>query len=243
MEEACANAFPSWRELRLQGWSLRAAGGSTRRNNSVNPLHAAAADPSGLVEVALRAYGRLKQPALFRIPDLLEDAGKVLDGLGFLAEGETLTLAAASTAMQVSGCADVALASEPTPTWLAAWRDMRPDVDAAAATAYRRSVNGILVPSCFACRRVDGQPVSVAYAAVDRGIAVIESVVTHADHRGRGYAHDVLRTLLAWGASLEARTACVQVQADNTGGRRLYASINIDRQLSRYHYRRAPPAR
>lgn len=241
VEEACANAYPCGRELRLEGWTLKAAGGHTRRNNSVNPLHPGAGDISGLVAAAEAAYRQVGQPTLFRIPDMTGQADAALDWLGYSAEGETVTLLGSPAPVNDADQADTSVILEPRATWFQSWRELRPDIDTATAEAHRHALQILLLPAAFGCVRIEGRPVSVAFAAVDRGVAVVESVVTHAAHRERGYARGVLRALLNWSiVDAGAEAVCVQVQADNAPARALYRSFGLTDELYRYRYRRAP---
>jgi N-acetylglutamate synthase len=239
LEEACANAYPCWRDLRLHGWSLRADGGHTRRNNSINPLGSGAADPSDIVEFASGIYRRLRKPVLFRIPAMLATADDRLDRLGFTAEGETVTIMGQPTQAPQRPAAGVTLDGDGGQGWLAAWRELRPDVD---PSPQGRALEALVLPSCFAAFRSDGRAVAVAYAAIDRGIAVIESVFTHPEHRGRGHARATLRALIADCTRLGAEAFSLQVQADNEPARALYASLGLRDEIYRYWYRRAPQA-
>ena len=45
---------------------------------------------------------------------------------------------------------------------------------------------------------------------------------------------------MAWGRARGAAQACLQVVDDNRPARALYAGLGFDRELARYHYRRAP---
>jgi N-acetylglutamate synthase len=217
---------------------LRASGGPTRRTNSVNPLHAE--DPAGLVDQVCSLYARVGQSPLFRIPDLIEHRAEDLDRMGFVPEGRTVTLAKSPVMAPSMNTTAVSLTTSADTGWFAAWRALRPDLDAAAVAAVRRSVDALMVPTAFACRRVDGQPVAVAYAALHDGIAVLESMVTHAAHRGRGHARAVVDRLVGWSSAAGAEIFALQVEASNAPARALYASAGITQELYGYHYRRAP---
>lgn len=219
---------------------LRAAGGLTRRINSANPLHAGAGDPAGLVDQVCSLYASVGQSPLFRIPDLLGHHAEELDRLGFVPEGRTITLAMSPVTAPSVDVNAVSLTTSPDAEWFGAWRELRPDLDAAAVAAVRRSVDALMLSTAFAIRRVDGQPVSVAYAALHNGIAVLESMVTHAAHRGRGHARAVVDGLVGWSRAAGAEIFALQVEARNAPARALYASAGITQELYGYHYRRAP---
>jgi ribosomal protein S18 acetylase RimI-like enzyme len=80
----------------------------------------------------------------------------------------------------------------------------------------------------------------MAFAVIHRGLVCYESVVTDAAQRRQGHARRVLAALALWARDNGAAGACLQVEADNLPGRRLYDAIGMTTELHRYHYRRQP---
>jgi ribosomal protein S18 acetylase RimI-like enzyme len=62
---------------------------------------------------------------------------------------------------------------------------------------------------------------------------------TEAGRRRRGHASSVLASALKWALSRGARTAWLQVDADNLPARQLYERFGFT-ELYRYAYRQAP---
>ncbi len=52
-----------------------------------------------------------------------------------------------------------------------------------------------------------------------------------------------LEALLHWGVARGAGAVCLQVEAENPAARALYRKLGLTREIYRYHYRKAPPAR
>lgn len=238
VEEACANAYPAWREVLLDGWMLRAAGGASRRINSLSPLGPAATDPSRIHAEAASVYGRLGMPLRFRVPSLVPAAAVALDRLGFAADGAALTLMREASPTDLPD--GVTVATDPRVGWFDAWAACRPDADEATVAALRQTVGGLAVPAGFLCRREAGEAVAVSYMAMHRGLAVLEAVVTHPDHRHRGYGRAIVTAAAAWAARAGAVALCLQVAADNAPARALYAGLGFRHELYRYDYRTAP---
>lgn len=235
IEEAVHNAWPASRQLLLGGFVLRAAGGPTRRTNSVNPLRHGPGDPGAMLAAAEGIYARLGQACLFRVPSLVPGMDAPLERAGYTEEGGTLTLAADRLAS--IGAGTVELADHPNAEWLAA-RDRVDGGSEAARLAFRTTTNALLLPRAFAVRRVDGAVASLAYGAVHGGWLVVESVATHPEHRGRGLAREVVGALMGWAAGQGARGACLQVVADNAPALAVYRALGFGREVYRYHYRR-----
>jgi N-acetylglutamate synthase len=236
-EEACLAAWPSSRQLLLEGWLLRASGGEIRRANSVNPIRGGSRDPGSVLETAEAVYGMLGQSSLFRVLSFVDGMDEALENAGYLAEGTTLTLMADMTEIQSSTNGSVEVTATPGADWLRA-RARLGAVDAQNSRIYEAMLGAILVPRAFAAARQDGEIVSLAFAVVQSGLAVVESVVTDPQFRQRGFGRQTVGHLLSWADAQGASAACLQVVADNPAALALYRSLGFDRELYRYHYRR-----
>lgn len=241
-EAACMNAWPSPRQMLVGDYLLRASGGPTKRTNSVNPLRASGRDPAPVIDACETIYAGLGRPALFRVPSLAPAMAKALERRGYAAFGESVTLLADLADRDGESDPVVSLIDAPDEAWLAA-RSTLNRADAETDRVYRAMTGCILLPKVFAAVIVDGAIASMAYAAVDGRLAVIESVGTLAPMRGRGFGRRVVGTLMRWGRERGAAGACLQVQADNAVALALYRSLGFTGELSRYdYYRKSPPA-
>lgn len=241
-EEACMAAWPAPRELLLEGWLLRAAGGGHRRPNSVNPIRGGARDPSAVLPAAEAIYGALGQTPMFRVLSFVEETDPVLTRAGYEAEGETVTLFGEIGGFRVpaespAGLAPTELAVVPGAEWLQARADLS-GIDAAESQIYEAMLNSLLLPRAFAATREDGRIAALAYGVVCNGLGVIESVVTDEAKRQRGYARQTVGRLLQWARDEGASGVCLQVVADNAPALGLYRALGFGQELHRYHYRR-----
>jgi GNAT superfamily N-acetyltransferase len=84
-----------------------------------------------------------------------------------------------------------------------------------------------------------GSPVSAVRCVRDNDLAGIFEMETEAARRRRGYAASVLASALKWAISRGARTAWLQVNAENLAARQLYERFGFG-EVYRYAYRRAP---
>ena len=244
IEEACINAFPSLRQVLFGRWLMRFADGVSRRSNSVNALGPECPDISGTTAAAERLYRSRNQPTIFRVLSILDpllDAG--LAARRYTREGETCVLCC-DMADVVGAAADpaVRLLPAPDPAWLDAMSRLQRHTPAQAIT-YRGIVGAIAVPARFALLATDdggGSSVALAYGALHAGMLCYESVIVSPDARRRGLARRIIGALAAWARDEEGATAvCLQVQADNTPARALYAGFDLVERY-RYHYRRQP---
>src|SRR5712691_2036701 len=83
-EEGCFNAFPSLRQILLDGWLLRFSDGLSRRANSVNPLRADSGNIDAVIDAAEGLYRRQGLPTIFRVPSIVGPAlDRELAALGY----------------------------------------------------------------------------------------------------------------------------------------------------------------
>ncbi|MDP4002650.1 GNAT family N-acetyltransferase [Methylobacterium sp. NEAU K] len=235
VDEACLNAWPSPRELLVQGYLLRAAGGPSKRQNSVNPLRGSGA-PEPAIEAAGTIYGALGRRAIFRVPAIAPQMDPLLEQRDFAIVDETCTLYRGLDGLPEQPDRSVALAQTPDADWLAL-RDAVNRADPAAAQAFRNTTEMLVLPRAFAAAATEGGIGAIAFGVLDRELLVIESVATPEPLGGRGHARRAVGALLHWGQALGARAACLQVAAANAPARALYRASGFDRELYRYHYR------
>ena len=239
VEEACLNAWPSPRQIILNGWMLRASGGPTRRTDSVNPLRWGSRDPAEVLAAADAIYSALGQPTLFRVPTIAAGMEEALKGLGFAGpEAQTLTLLCdfAPPAAYQAGPA-ISASRHANRAWLEA-RHTFTEADAVGRRTYDAMIASLLGQTRFSAA-IEGEAIaSVAYGVVQSGLLVIESVATRPSARGRGLATAVAGDLLEWGRSVGAKAACLQAVAANAQAISVYQRLGFTRELYRYHYRR-----
>jgi len=236
-EEACMAAWPAPRELLLDGWLLRAAGGTVRRPNSVNPIRGGARDPGPFLATAEAVYGALGQAPLFRVLSITGEIDPVLAENGYEAEGATQTLYGDIDGFNLSGAGAAELTVAPGSDWLRARAEFGA-VDAEESRIFETMLASILLPRAFAATRVEGKVAALAYGVVCNGLGVVEAVVTDPAQRGRGLGRRTVGRLLQWAKDEGAAGVCLQVVADNAPARALYGALGFTTELHGYHYRR-----
>jgi ribosomal protein S18 acetylase RimI-like enzyme len=238
VEEACLNAWPSPRQLLVHGYLLRAAGGGSKRQNSVNPLRGSGA-PEKAIAAGQALYASLGRRAIFRVPDIAPQMEPLLAGGDYTVVDETCTLF--RDLADLSGSPDpvVRLTPAPDAEWLAV-RDAVNRADAAAAQAFRDTVDALILPRAFSAAPAEDRIGAFAFGVLDDDVLVIESVATVERLRGRGLGRRAVSALLHWAKSQGARAACLQVVAANRPARALYRGLGFERELYRYHYRVGP---
>ena len=240
VEAACFNAFPSLKQVILDGWLLRFSRGISRRANSANPLHKNFTPADAVIDQVETIYRGQGQPAIFRVPSFVAEAIEPpLAARSYTSEGETCVLYGAMDAVAATPDAAVELSSEPGAEWLAAMSEFQGHSDA-QREVYRRIVEAIAAPAAFAGLRIGGRFAALAYGSVSGGLLVYESVITDPSRRRQGLSWRVIAAIAAWGRERGAREVCLQVEAGNAPARALYDRFGLTTELYRYCYWRQP---
>ncbi|MER5528211.1 GNAT family N-acetyltransferase [Streptomyces sp. NPDC002677] len=235
-------ASRGWRPVeseRLGEWELRAAGGFTRRANSVLPL----GDPGLPLDAALDAvgrwYGERGLPAYVQTATGAEGTQELLcaelERRGWVREvsAELWTGALAPVADRAEK-AGVVLSRSADEAWLA--RYQRKGVGEVAL----RVLGG--GPSVwFATVPGEGAPAAIGRLVVDGRWAGFAAVEVDPAFRRRGLATEVMAALARRALEEGASAAWLQVEAENTGARAMYTGLGFGAHHAYHHYR-APEA-
>ncbi|MFI5379115.1 MAG: GNAT family N-acetyltransferase [Tepidisphaerales bacterium] len=236
IEEISLNAWPAPRQILLDGWVLRFAGGYTRRANSVNVVTRGERPIEEKIAECERVYQREGLPCVFK---MTRAAGEALEcelaGRGYgRTEGVSVqTLDLAGREFVTDGQAG--LSGEYDAAWGDAFVQMHP-VGASLRPAMDAILRGIVPERCFAMLTNDGQPVSAGLAVLERGWVGLFDIITRAEQRRSGYATAVINTLLAWAKQQGAAKAYLQVVTTNSAALPLYARMGFS-EAYQYWYR------
>ncbi|GAB2856538.1 GNAT family N-acetyltransferase [Streptomyces deserti] len=237
-EELARVTARAWRPVeseRLGEWELRAAGGFTRRANSVLPL----GDPGVPLDEALTAvrrwYGRRGLPAYLQTATGAEGTQELL-----CAELEKRGWVREVTAeLWVGALAPVADRGEPDPVVLSRTAD-----EAWLARYQRKGVSEVALrvlgsgPSVwFATVPGPGAPAAIGRCVVDGRWAGFAAVEVDPALRRRGLATAVMAALARQALDEGASAAWLQVETDNAAARELYAGMGFAAHHAYHHYR------
>ena len=258
-------AARAWRPLeseRLGEWELRAAGGFTRRANSVLPL----GDPGLPLDAALDAvrrwYAERGLPAYVQAATGAEGTQELLcaelERRGWVREvsAEVWTGALAPVADRAAG-ADVVLSRRADEAWLARYRRTgvsevalrvleggAPGAGEAGDDSGRSPGAGVAGggrgPSVWFASVPGGEgrpPAAIGRCVVDGRWAGFAAVEVDPARRRRGLAGDVMAALAGRALDEGASPAWLQVETDNEGARALYAALGFTPHHTYHHYR------
>ncbi|MCM1975459.1 MULTISPECIES: GNAT family N-acetyltransferase [Streptomyces] len=238
-EELARVSTRAWRPVeseRLGAWELRAASGFTRRANSALPL----GDPGLPLDDALTAvrrwYAARGLPAYVQTATGAEGTQELL-----CAELEKRGWTREVTAeLWIGSLAPLADREEPAGVVLSRTAD-----EAWLARYQRKGLSDVALkvlgsgPSVwFATVPGDGDvPAAIGRCVVDGRWAGFAAVEVDPALRRRGLASAVMAALAGRALQEGASAAWLQVEADNTGARALYAGMGFAAHHAYHHYR------
>lgn len=227
-----------WRpadEEDLDGWTLRAAGGFSKRANSVLPIGRPGRPLDELLDQARAWYAERGLPLRVQVP---REARRLLDAAlaerGWQASTPVDVLAARLDFLPVSAREfGVQIATGPDDDWLSCYRGGTARTPEARALLVRHERVG------FASVRDGDVTVAVGRATVDDEWLGLTAVEVVPERRREGLGTAVMSALAEWGQERGAVRAHLEVSTDNQAAQALYRTLGFW-QHHDYHYRSDP---
>lgn len=239
IEELAANSWPAHIQQSLGEWKLRANMNVTKRANSV---YTSGSFPEyrEWMDVVEDFYNRRLLLPCFHIS---EASPAELDGIlhsrGYRKVFECCTMVAlCSEVMARSAETDQftsEFAVEASSEWIYDFmrlEDYSPD----RYEGYVHIFSAIGPKKVFVSLREQGNLIALGTVVVERGWAGLSNIVVGAQHRGKGAATALLRSLVDWSLCNGAEQLYLQVLKDNSPALSLYQKLGFS-PLSEHHYR------
>ena len=234
-ERAGLEAWPGI-EVKWDGsWVRRAAGGYTKRANSVQCFDPDDGDEADLRVISASTWMVIRGiKPVFRItplaaPEMIE----TLDEAGWQSIDHSHLFAMELGEQDPDP--EAKLLPILDPAFLAAQRHLQGYSDA-TVIQMRNVLAALVVPATGIVVYREGEPVASGLMAVADGIVITGNVIADRTRRRQGLGSAMMRTGLAWARAQGATIAALNVAADNPAGQALYASLGYRHQYD-YTYR------
>ncbi|MEU1037524.1 GNAT family N-acetyltransferase [Streptomyces sp. NPDC005907] len=235
-----ARAWQPVESERLGDWELRAASGFTRRANSVLPL----GDPDGPLDEALAAvrdwYAARGLPAYVQTATGAEGTQELLcaelEARGWTREVTAELWTGPLAPLGDREAPEVTLSRHADEAWLGRYQRKGLSEVALRVLGSGPSVWFATVPGAHG-----GPPAAIGRCVVDGRWAGFAAVEVDPAYRRQGLGTAVMAALARRALDEGASAAWLQVEADNTGARALYAGMGFGAHHAYHHYR-APQA-
>jgi N-acetylglutamate synthase len=236
LEEISLNAWPAFQTQLVDGWVIRFADGFSRRSNSVLPLY----PPQGSVLENIRTCESLYRErglrSIFKLTPAAEpkELDLILSAEGYRPEAETAvqTLALRDATGPAGAGAD--LRDDLSEEWIAALCALNA-YDPRQHETVRALTRLIQPPRTFASIRSGGRIIACGLGVIRRGHLAVFDIVVDKEFRRRGYARQIMHSLLEWGGRQSAAMAFLQVMTNNPAALDMYARLGF-REQYRYIY-------
>lgn len=234
-ERAGLEAWPGI-EVKWDGsWVRRAAGGYTKRANSIQCFDPEDGEDADLRVISASSWLVIRGlKPVFRITPLTSpELSETLDDAGWQTVGHSHLYAMPLGDHEPDAQGRVTELLDPK--FLAAQQTLQGHGDDVMGRM-RALLAVMAVPAAGIVIERDGAPVASGLMAIADGILITGNVIADPTRRRQGLGGAMMRTGLAWAKGKGATTAALNVEADNAAGKALYASLGYTHQYD-YTYR------
>jgi ribosomal protein S18 acetylase RimI-like enzyme len=238
IEEIGLNNLQSRRQLLYDGWIVFLSPGRAKRARSVNAFYGSTLPVVEKIERCEALYAKHGLPALFRITPFVHPTSldATLAARGYVEFEPTLVMTAPLDAPPVRPHrADLEMTAPMPEVFVdvvGAMRGSPPSQRAAHLERIAQSPHDIRPVVAYR----DGRPVASGVLSVEGDVGGLFDIVTEPGLRGQGIGSEVVGTLLARAWERGARTAFLQVGAQNAAAISVYRRFGFAARY-RYHYR------
>lgn len=239
IEELAANSWPAHIQQMIGTWRLRANMNVTRRANSVY-TNGSFPEYGEWLDAIEAFYRRQSLSPCFCISEAspIELEG-ILDSRGYRKIFECFAMiASCNQVLERTIESDQFIcefAGEASREWIDDFMRLEgysPD----RYQGYHHIFSAITSPKAFVSLYDQGILIALGTAVVERGWAGLSNIVVDAEHRGKGAAIALLRSLANWSLSHDADQFYLQVLKENAPALSLYHKLGFT-PLFEYHYR------
>jgi GNAT superfamily N-acetyltransferase len=248
VEDAGINASAPREQLWIDGWLVRFSPGKAKRARCVQAVAPGRLSVERKLEPCLALYAKVGLRPYVRVTPFSQPPGldERLAALGMERIDDTRVMVSTLVASaQAHGDAEEALASE------ARFQPVDSDAfaewvgDQRRSSSAERQAHGERLRASPVLYRAtllidaSGMPVAGGQVAIEDDLVGLYDIFTAESARGRGLSQLLCRKLLRTAASEGARTAYLQVEANNAPARRVYQRLGFVDAYT-YHYRSPP---
>jgi len=234
IEEMSITAWPSFRQILMDGWIVRFADGYTFRSNSVQPIYPGTAEVVEKIERCEEMYSSAGLPTAFKISPAAQppELDSLLESRGYRVHTPT-SVRVLDTLPEPGGGLGVECVS--IDEWLDAFAGL---VGLSKEKMQRHAwiVERIPVPICTALVKHEGRAVACGLGMLQGEYIGLFDICTAPSMRRMGLATRVIDGLFSWASLLGAQRAYLSVVEESIPAITLYKRLGF-RHVYSYWYR------
>jgi ribosomal protein S18 acetylase RimI-like enzyme len=243
IEEAGLNASAPPQQRLVDGWLVRFSAGKAKRARCVNAIAPGQLTLDDKLQLCRRVFDEAGLPMLLRMTPFSQPPhlDRALEDRGMQSLDDTRVMVCAHPAARPAGPIPPRLQFVPVghEAFAQAVGTMRGSTLAQRQAHGQRLVNAP-VPFIAQVLKRDGEVVACGQFALEADIVGLYDVFTAPAARGEGLGRLLCTHLLALAAARGARSAYLQVEADNAPARAVYRRLGFIDAYA-YHYRTPDP--
>ena len=245
VEDAGINASAPPQQRWVDGWLLRYCPGKAKRARCVQAVAAGRLPLDERLDLCRAVFNAAGLPMLLRVTPFSQPAGldEALSARGYGRLDDTRVMVATQSASRPEPLpSDLKLARLPADEFAELVGGLRGSSAGQRAAQAQRLLASPVPYQGWVLRRQDDLAVlACGQTAIEADLVGLYDVFTAPEARGQGLARLLCSQLLAQAAQGGARTAYLQVEADNAPARAIYRQLGFADAYA-YHYRTADPA-
>lgn len=233
IERASLNAWPTFEEFNDNGWISRFADGYTKRANSVTVLYPRMDFLESWIQRYEHLYNSKRQPCIFRLLSFNDNTEieRVLDVRGYTKDDHSLVLTLDLNKREFQ-------AVEFDPVTVTEWMKYYCELsgkEIKAHSTHIKIINNIKARHILASLSVENAIISCGLGVLSDGLFGLFDIVTHPQHRNKGYGYKLISGMLQWAFENGASSSYLQVIAENTPVIGLYKRLGYEISYEYYY--------
>ena len=239
IEELSINAWPSLQTLLYDGWVIRMADGYGNRANSINPLYPSRINLEEKLTYCDELFSRHNLLTAYKLAGCGEHEviDKRLEELGYRKINET-SIQVCEIPPPVQGAREgIEVREEFSSQWMESVIEFN-KIEGKHAGVFKKILGNIAVEKIVVHKESGGKIVGCGYGAIENGYAGVFDIVVQEEFRRKGYAREIVETILSEAAKRGAKHSYLQVMLNNPPALHLYEKLGY-REIYKYWYRKA----
>lgn len=238
IDQAALNAWPTARQMLVDGWVLRFAGGKSKRVNSVNPYYPSSLPLERKIYSCEEIFASEDLPCLFRISAELAEPGleNELQTKGYTCSDLTHVMGK-ELEEPIQTQTDVSIFYMALDDWFDI-RDRFITVDSANRLIHQGILKCIVPETVLLGAFQNEQPVACGMGVIEGDLLGFYSIYTASAARRKGYASLMMNALTNWGLERGATFGYLLVEDDNLPALSLYVKLGYQCCYSYVYYQK-----
>ena len=239
VEEISLNALPCLQQILYDGWILRFAQGYTKRANSVTPLYASFLDLKTKIQRCEDIYRNFALRPIFRLTNSpqLQALDKTLDNLGYQKQ-DIVSVRIKAIDDRLAANNLVTFDHEISQEWLDQYVHIV-DPPIQHWNTLSTMLEIIPHPTYYGLLYDRSRFCSCGLGVLENNYLGLFFIATAKQQRRKGYASQLISTMLHWGQDRGATQAYIQVETKNQKAINLYNKLGFA-EVYQYFYRIKP---